>query len=104
MMCNRNIPTKLKDKVHKTAKKTAIVYGVEYWAARKKERGLHTPAMRMLLWARRKTRLAHVRNVDIWREEVEMVWTCAKVRYKKMRPQETYYRFIYYLLKHIYTG
>ena len=65
MMCNRNIPTKLKDKVHKTAKQIAIVYGVECWAARKKERGLHIPETRMQRWARRKTRLAHVRNVDI---------------------------------------
>ena len=51
---------------------------------------LHTTEMRMLWWARGKTGLDHVRNVDIWkeahmhpmaeflREEVEMVWTCQK--------------------------
>ena len=49
MMCNRNIPTKLKDIVYMTAIKVAMVYGVECWAARKKERGLHTPEMPMLL-------------------------------------------------------
>ena len=32
------------------------------------ERKLHTTEMRMLRWARGKTRLDHVRNVDIWKE------------------------------------
>ena len=69
MMCDRNIPTKLKDKVYKTAIKPAMVYGAECWAVRKKdERKLHTTEMRMLRWARGKTRLDHVRNVDIWKE------------------------------------
>ena len=35
MMCDRNIPTKLKDKVYKTAIKPAMVYGTECWAVRK---------------------------------------------------------------------
>ena len=69
MMCDRNIPTKLKDKVYKMARKPAMVYGAECWAVRKKEeRKLHTTEMRMLRWARGKTRLDHVRNVDIWKE------------------------------------
>ena len=29
---------------------------------------MHTTEMRMLWWARGKTRLDHVRNVDIWNE------------------------------------
>ena len=91
---HRNIPTKLKDKVYKTAVKPAMVYGAECLAVRKKEeRKLHTTEMRMLWWARGKTRLDHVRNVDIWkeanmtpdggipqREEVEMVRPCTKER------------------------
>ena len=69
VMCDRNIPTKLKDKVYKTAIKPAMVHGAECWAVRKKEeRKLHTTEMRMLRWARGKTRLDHVRNVDIWKE------------------------------------
>ena len=35
VMSDRNIPTKLKDKVHKTAIKPATVYGAECWAVRK---------------------------------------------------------------------
>ena len=69
VMCDRNIPTKLKDKGYKTAIKPAMVYGAERWAVRKKEeRKLHTSEMRMVRWARGKTRLDHVRNVDIWNE------------------------------------
>ena len=69
VMRDRNIPTKLKDKVYKTAIKPAMVYGAECWAVRKKEeRKLHTTEMRMLRWARGKTRQDHVRNVDIWKE------------------------------------
>ena len=79
----------------KTAITPAMVYGAECWAVRKKEeRKLHTTEMRTLRWARGKTRLDHVRNVDIWkeahlcpmaefltqREEVEMVRTCTKER------------------------
>ena len=57
VMCDRNIPTKLKDKVYKTAIKPAMVYGAECWAVRKKEeRKLHTTEMRMQRWARGKTR------------------------------------------------
>ena len=57
MMYHRNIPTKLKDKVYKTAIKPAMVYGAECWAVRKKGvRKLHTTEMRMLQWAREKTK------------------------------------------------
>ena len=66
MMCDRNIPTKLKYKVFKTAIKSAMVYGAECWAVRKTdERTLHTTEMCMLWWARGKTRLDHVKNEEI---------------------------------------
>ena len=94
VMCDRNIPTKLNDKVYKTAIKPAMVYGAECWAVRKKEeRKLHTTEMRMLRWARGKTRLrpcekcrhlergTHVPDGGIpKREEVEMVRPCTKER------------------------
>ena len=63
------MPTKLKDKVHSRGIKPAMAYGAECWAVRKKEeRESHTTEMRMLRWARGKTKLDHVRNVDIWKE------------------------------------
>ena len=69
VMRDRNIPTKLKDKVYNTAIKPPMVYGEGCWAVGKKEeRKLHTTEMRMLRWARGRTRLDHVRNVDIWKE------------------------------------
>ena len=95
-MCDRNIPRKFKYKVYKTVIKPDLVYGAECWEIRKEEeRKLHTTEMRMLRWARGKTRLDHARNVDIWkeahmypmaeffREEIEMVWTCAKARQRR---------------------
>ena len=55
--------------MYKTAIKPDMVYGAECWAIRKKEeRKLHTTDMRMLRWAIGKTRLDHVRNVDILME------------------------------------
>ena len=43
-----------------------MVYGAECWAVRKKEeRKLRTNEMRMLRWARGKTKLVRVRNVDL---------------------------------------
>ena len=94
VMCDRNIPTKLKDKVYNTAIKPAMVNGAECWAVRKKEaRKLHTTEMRMLRWARGKTRLDHCqkrrhleRGTHVpdggipQREEAEMVRTCSKAR------------------------
>ena len=68
-MCDRNIPTKLKDKVYQTAIQPVMAYGADCWAVRKKEeRKLDTTEMGMLRLARGKPRLAHVRNVDIWKE------------------------------------
>ena len=85
VMCDRNIPTKLKDKMYKTAIKPAMVYGAECWAVRKKEeRKFHTTEMRMLRWARGKTRLDHVRNVDIW-NEAHMYPMAEFLREKRLR-------------------
>ena len=45
------------------------MYVAECWTVRKKEeRKLHTTEMCMLQYRRGKTRLDHVRNVDIWKE------------------------------------
>ena len=63
-MCDRNVTTKLNEKVYNAAIEPAMVYGAERSAVRKKERNLHTTKMRMLRLARGNTRLDQVRNVD----------------------------------------
>ena len=45
-----------------------FIYGAECWVVRKKDRKLHTTEICMMRWARGKTRLDRVRNVDIWKE------------------------------------
>ena len=64
-MYDSNIPTKLKDKLYRTAIKPAMAYGAELLAVTKEERKLHITEMRMLRLARGKTRLDKARNVDI---------------------------------------
>ena len=66
--------------------KPAMVYGAESWAVRKEERKLHTIEMRKRKdktrscdKCRHLERGTHIPNGRIpHREEVEMVWTCAK--------------------------
>ena len=52
-MCDRNIPTNLKDNVYKTAIKPAMVYGAECREVRKKEKKLHTTEMKCACCGRR---------------------------------------------------
>ena len=67
--CDKKMPIKLKDKIYKTIVKPATIYGSECWAVKKNDtQKLHTTEMRMLRWARGKTKKDHVKNEDIWRE------------------------------------
>ena len=69
VMCDRKMPVELKDRVFKTIIRPAMTYGSECWAIKKKdENKLNSAEMRMLRWARGKTRLDHIRNVDIKNE------------------------------------
>ena len=66
VMCDRKMPVKLKEKVFKTIIRPARTYGSECWAVKMKdENKLNSVEMRMLRWARGKTRLDHIRNEDI---------------------------------------
>ena len=66
VMCDRKMPLKLKDKVFKTIIGPAMTYGSECWAVKKKdENKLNSAEMRILRWARGKTRLDHIRKEDI---------------------------------------
>ena len=59
----------LKDKVFKTIIRPAMTYGSGCWAVKKKdENKLNSAEMRMLRWARGKTRLDHIRNDHIRKE------------------------------------
>ena len=69
VMCDRKMPLELKDKVFKTIIRPAMKYGSECWAVKKKdETKLNSAEMRMLRWARGKTRLDHIRNEDLRKE------------------------------------
>ena len=61
MMCDRKMPVELKDKFFKTIVRSAMMYGSECWAAKKKdENKLNSAEMGMLRWPRGKTRLDHI--------------------------------------------
>ena len=53
LLCEKNVPIKLKDKVYKTVIKPTMTHGAECWAIRKKDENiLHVAKMRMLRWIR----------------------------------------------------
>ena len=56
------------NKVERQSVQDGYKTGHGVWCRMLEERKLHTTEMRMLRWARGKTRLDHVRNVDIWKE------------------------------------
>ena len=69
MMCDRKMLVKLKDNVFKTIIRPAMTYSSECWTVKKKdENKLNSAEMRMLRWARGKTRLDHIRNEDTRKE------------------------------------
>ena len=68
-MCDRKMPVELKDKLFKTIIRLAVKYDSECWAVRQKDKSkLNSAEMRMLRWARGKTKLDHIRNDDIRKE------------------------------------
>ena len=70
VMCDRKMPVELKDKVFETIIIPAMTYDSERWAVKKKDESkLNSAEMRMLTWARGKSRLDHIRNEDIRKEE-----------------------------------
>ena len=69
VMCDRKMPVELKDTVFKTIIRPAMTYGSECWAVKKKDESkLYSAQMRMLRWARGKTRLDHIINEDTRKE------------------------------------
>ena len=69
VICDMKMPVELKDKVFKTIIRPAMMYGSECWAVKKKhDSKLNSAEMRMLRWARRKTRLDDIRNEHFGKE------------------------------------
>ena len=69
VMCDRQMPVELKDKVFETIIRPAMTYDSEHWAVKKKDESkLNSAETRMLRWARGNTRLDHIRNDDIRKE------------------------------------
>ena len=69
VMCDRKMPVKLKAKVYTTIIRPAMTCRSECWAVKMKdENNLNSAEMRMLRWARGKTKLDHIRNEDIRKE------------------------------------
>ena len=69
VMCDRKMPVELEEKVFKTIIRPAMTYGSECWAIKKKDESkLNSAEMRMLRWARGKTRLDNNRNEDTRKE------------------------------------
>ena len=90
VMCDKKMSIKLKYKIYKTIVKTAMIYWSECWAVTKNDtKKLHITGMRMVRWARGKTKKDNTKNEDIWmeaniepimndtlppKETTEMVW------------------------------
>ena len=71
----------LKDKVFKTIIRPVIAYGSEFWAVKKKDESkLNSAEMRMLRWARGKTRLDHIRNEDIRKAHIKPAETFLEIK------------------------
>ena len=83
VMCDRKMHVEFKDKVFKAIMRPAMTYGSECWAVKKKdENKLNSAEIRMLVWARGKTMLDHIRNEDITREaHVKPVKTFLEKKY-----------------------
>ena len=66
IMYDKKMHINCKDKIFKIIIKPAVESGSEWWESRKKIQ-LHTTEMRMLRWARGKTKKNHIKNERIWR-------------------------------------
>ena len=85
VLCDRNVPAKLKGKFYRTVVRPALLYGAECWAISKKhEQSLGVAEMRMLRWMCGKTRKDRVRNEDI-RSQVGVAPIEGKMREHRLR-------------------
>ena len=63
VLCDKNMPIKLKGKVHRTVVRPVMMYSSETWALRKKdENTLDTAEMKMLRWITGVTKMDKIKN------------------------------------------
>jgi hypothetical protein len=66
VLCDLRVPLKLKGKFYRTAIRSVMLYGVEYWPTKRWHvQQLSVAEMRMLRWICGNTRRDRVRNDDI---------------------------------------
>ena len=85
MLCDRNIPAKLKGKFYRTAVRPAMLYGAKCWATKKQHvHKMGVAEMRMLRWMCGQTRLDKIRNEDI-RKKIGVAPIEEKMREHRLR-------------------
>lgn len=85
VLCDKNMPNKLKGKFYRTAVRPAMLYGAECWAAKKQHvHKMEVAEMRMLRWMCGYTRLDKKRNEDI-RRKVGVAPIGEKMREHRLR-------------------
>jgi hypothetical protein len=85
VLCDRNIPNKLKGMFYKTVVRPAMLYGAECWAVKKKyTHKMSVAEMRMLRWICGHTRMDRIRNEDI-RSKVGVAPIEEKMREHRLR-------------------
>jgi Reverse transcriptase (RNA-dependent DNA polymerase) len=85
VLCDRNIPVKLKGKFYRTAVRPAMLYGAECWATKKQHvHKMGVAEMRMLRWMCGHTRLDKIRNEDI-RKKIGVAPIEEKMREHRLR-------------------
>ncbi|EYC44370.1 hypothetical protein Y032_0463g1909 [Ancylostoma ceylanicum] len=85
VLCDKNIPDRLKSKIYRTVVRPVAIYGAECWPATKEmERRISVMEMRMLRWMGGITQLDRICNQDI-RQRFGVVAIDDKLREARLR-------------------
>ena len=85
VLCDKRVPTKLKEKFYRTAIRPAMLYGTECWPIKKQQvNKISVADMRMLRWMCGKTRRDRIRNETV-REMVGVAPIEEKLRENRLR-------------------
>ena len=85
VLCDKNVPLKLKDKFYRVAIRPSLLYGSECWPLRKAQaRRLETAEMRMLRWTCGNTMTDHIPN-DSFRRLLGVESISKKIREGRLR-------------------